>query len=315
LVNLEHLDISSNQINSVTPLQNMVRLKKLTLSNNQIVDISSASSLTNLEELEMSNVGVCDVSCLELLPLKKLDVSHNKIEKLIISQTLGELDAGSNKIKYVIVGARNDVLTRLNLCKNFISDINNISDLVNLTKLQKLNLNGNKINGNGEMVKYGWVEIYFYRNGIVSETSKDDLGYETAPEEEAKKFKEDTKSWKYKKINHINASGHDEFYKNIFKINDPHSAQTIPVRNLNLISFEELNEKEEQLEDINEEQEKIIDGMSAKISKDELKNKVEQLIKEREELKIDYNASVEELFKSTTIKGKPVKKKITINDY
>lgn len=62
LTNLQMLDLSHNQINSLTPLANLINLESLDVSSNQISDLTPLADLPNLDFLEAGGNPITDWS-------------------------------------------------------------------------------------------------------------------------------------------------------------------------------------------------------------------------------------------------------------
>ncbi|CAL6014818.1 leucine-rich_repeat domain-containing protein [Hexamita inflata] len=117
LNNLEQLDITFNQVESILPLRKMAKLTLLNFGNNAVLDASPLRKLINIQELDASNNQIICVQALQgLSRLNKLNLSHNRIINI---QTL--------KCKIGV--------TYLNLGNNYVQDTslqqnqNNISNL------------------------------------------------------------------------------------------------------------------------------------------------------------------------------------------
>lgn len=84
LINLNFLDLHSNQINDISVLKELKNLQELDLANNQISDILFLQELTNLQKLHLWNNQISDISYLkELTNLNKLDLKNNKIKNFL----------------------------------------------------------------------------------------------------------------------------------------------------------------------------------------------------------------------------------------
>ena len=117
LENLENLQLSTNQVEDLSPLAGLTKLKQLGVENNQIRDITPLAGLVNLTELGLRANDLTDIS-----PLTSL----TKLEYL----TLGE-----NQIADLAPLAELKELTSLNLTSNQIADISPLAGLTNLTQL------------------------------------------------------------------------------------------------------------------------------------------------------------------------------------
>ena len=81
LTSLLGLYLRNNQISDLTPLQNLTSLKLLSLENNQINDLSPLQNLTSLEKLYLSGNQISDLTPLQnLTGLEWLDLDNNQIQ-------------------------------------------------------------------------------------------------------------------------------------------------------------------------------------------------------------------------------------------
>lgn len=167
--NLRSLDLSNNQINSLTPLTNLDKLVTVKLGNNKIPSIPDLSNMTSLSCLYLNNNIIESVTGLKDLPcLMDLRLDYNKITDLSPMDNIPELtlfEANNNSINNISSLSQFTNLIILNLYHNNITDIsplselqnldvnldlsyNNITDispLTSLTNLTYLNLSNNKI--------------------------------------------------------------------------------------------------------------------------------------------------------------------------
>ena len=146
-VNLEHLFLSGNKIQDITPLLSLTKLSMLDLKGNLgISDISALSSLTNLSELSLEYNKISDITPLSSLTnLIVLKLSYNGVSDLSALSSLTNLDKlylGNNNISYVTPLSSLTRLDELYLSHNQIGDISPLSSLINLGKLM---LDSNKI--------------------------------------------------------------------------------------------------------------------------------------------------------------------------
>ena len=74
LTNLERLNLGYNQITDISSLKGLTKLEKLGLWDNEITDVSPLAGLTNLEELALHGNQITDVS-----PLAGLTKLHTLI--------------------------------------------------------------------------------------------------------------------------------------------------------------------------------------------------------------------------------------------
>ena len=103
LVNLKHLNLGANSIKDISALKGLKKLEYLYIWNNNITDISPLQDLTELKELSLLNNKITDISPLQnLTGLEKLLLSQNRIEDLtpIAGLTkLSEVSVVGNPVK------------------------------------------------------------------------------------------------------------------------------------------------------------------------------------------------------------------------
>ncbi|MCY3837108.1 MAG: leucine-rich repeat domain-containing protein [Gammaproteobacteria bacterium] len=167
---LEDLDLSGNQIRSLSPLVGLFRLERLYLGYNPISDISALQGLASIRvlhlggtdveyadvqglpyfkrllDLDVGGLEVADLSALaDLTELQVLGLSGNSIKDLSALADLTELqvlDLSGNSIKDLSALADLTELQVLDLSGNSIKDLSALADL---TELQVLDLSGNSI--------------------------------------------------------------------------------------------------------------------------------------------------------------------------
>ena len=140
------LELYSNQIVDLTPLNQLKNLKRLGLSFNQIVDLTPISQLKNLNLLKLDGNQIVDLTPLnQLKNLRLLYLGRNQIVDLTpISQlkNLQWLYLSANQITDLTPISELNSLNLLNLDSNQIVDLTPISQLKNL---QWLYLSANQI--------------------------------------------------------------------------------------------------------------------------------------------------------------------------
>lgn len=146
LSNLSLLSLVGNQISNLGPLANLSNLHDLSLSLNQISDISPLSGLSNLQSLGLYNNLLSNLSSLStLVNLQSLDISNNQISDLSplsYLTNLSWLSALNNQISNLSPLANLTNLQGIQLNLNHLSNISALNGLVNL---QTLDLNYNQI--------------------------------------------------------------------------------------------------------------------------------------------------------------------------
>lgn len=114
---LEDLDLSSNEITDIGPLENLSNLQKLNLSDNRISDIFSLDHFYQLKDLNLDSNKISDLSPLQNLKgLKKVLLRRNQVSDLHYLRKLTNL-------------------THLDLSYNKLEDIYPLNTLINLKKL------------------------------------------------------------------------------------------------------------------------------------------------------------------------------------
>jgi GTPase SAR1 family protein len=137
---LEHLDLTGNQIGDIPILKELKNLQELNLSGNQISNISELNDFDKLKELKLSRNKINKIPSLKgLKRLYSLDLSENQISDTTFIKDLPQLHIlylNSNNIK-------------------------NIQPLQKHTSFAELDLSKNKI----EYVDANWIKkIRYYRN-------------------------------------------------------------------------------------------------------------------------------------------------------
>jgi internalin A len=83
LSSLTELDLNSNHISDIKPLQSLTKLTELSFNNNKIRDIKPLQSLTNLTELDLSTNQINDIKPLQsLTKLTVFGLNNNQISDL-----------------------------------------------------------------------------------------------------------------------------------------------------------------------------------------------------------------------------------------
>ncbi|AWI03697.1 cell wall-binding repeat-containing protein [Clostridium drakei] len=148
------LDLTNQNILSISGLENLIHLKSLNLSYNQIKDISPIVRLDELENLNLSHNNIEDISYISnLVNLKEVNLSDNQISDLDHSRNMykeenateyGETsDNVFKKLKHIVsLDLSNSILDDYSSNKNRITSLSNLKDM---TSLVSLNLNGNYV--------------------------------------------------------------------------------------------------------------------------------------------------------------------------
>ena len=152
LTALTELDLGSNSISDISPLEGLTTLTELKLRRNSISDISVLENLTALTTLDLDYNSISDISALDdLTALTTLSLNYNStsdISALKGLTALTHLYLQSNSISDISALKGLTALTTLSLRYNSISDI---SALENLTALTHLFLTGNPISDYGPL--------------------------------------------------------------------------------------------------------------------------------------------------------------------
>ena len=139
LKNLTSINLSGNNITNIKPIESLIKLTNLNLSNNNITDIKSISGLKHLTNLDIGNYNLNDnnvnsfflniiTSYLQTIRINNADRSS------AIMDLLRKIGIGNNVTDLTpIAGLKN--LTILELTGNNVSDLKAISGLKKLTKI------------------------------------------------------------------------------------------------------------------------------------------------------------------------------------
>lgn len=195
LIHLAALDLSYNQISSVSGLEKLNTLNYLYLSNNQIIDINALETLVNLSELNLSYNEISKISALEnLVHLTTLNLAYNEISDVTALGNLTKLTIlvlSSNRITD-IYELRNLVnLISVYLVDNSLTNVNALNDLPYLSVLY---WKENEPTGE-EMAGTQWTGSQGMGTGLWKEEtqSQTEQDQETKQEEKTTQ-KEDTKT-------------------------------------------------------------------------------------------------------------------------
>lgn len=178
---IDKLNISNNNITSISGMENFNGLRNLNLANNNISDDSKIKALTNLEILNLANNKLNDsYDCIENLygltnlnisgnnvtNLKCLDTLLTNIEKEYQEKVLKELTISNNNISDINVLSKIPTLEILSMQFNNIS---NIKALENITTLKTLNMSNNGITDISDLGKLTALEnLYMDNNSITN---------------------------------------------------------------------------------------------------------------------------------------------------
>lgn len=123
LESLMSLNLSRNKIKRLNIQLNLPALRQLNLSRNRLVDISGIFSLAQVEQLILAHNNLSSLVELQALPLRVLDLDHNKIKDITPLAQMPQLEV-------------------LNLANNAITDL---APLSALKSLRQLDISGTKV--------------------------------------------------------------------------------------------------------------------------------------------------------------------------
>lgn len=135
LTNLKTLSLSGNLIKNVGSVAQLDEMKRQNFSNNQIQYANCLLGLKNLEFLNLSHNKLKYAFCCSFESIRVLDLSHNDIQQLIVSDKcdwLESIDLSSNPITQMSVNVS------LPSLKKFYADGTLLSDLRPLLKISSL---------------------------------------------------------------------------------------------------------------------------------------------------------------------------------
>lgn len=179
LTSLKQLMLDNNEVTDISPLRTLKNLNYLSLRNNFIENVNGLEELNKLEKLYLSHNRIKDINPLSNLPLIfDLYLDQNKISNIISLGNIGSKQIGGITLN-LSGNAINDIeslrniknLTILYLADNEITNIepltnakltildlknnqiSNITPLLNVKTLKELNLMGNPIVENENLIK------------------------------------------------------------------------------------------------------------------------------------------------------------------
>jgi len=145
LNSLTHLILNNNQIHNINALNKLKNLKVLDLGNNKIVDATPLVKLTNLEFLELDHNLITDFPTIKKSKLVSLRLNNNQLKNTKIFSALENLkilDLRQNTIEELSGLESLYELEALYLANNYISDIRALRPL---TKLNNIDFSNNSI--------------------------------------------------------------------------------------------------------------------------------------------------------------------------
>jgi Leucine-rich repeat (LRR) protein len=148
LKNCEIINLQSNQLKTVDFLHELDKILMLDLSNNFIESTKFLKNLTSLKQLNLNNNKINDISHIaKLKNIEKLSFDNNLIKDFEVISNLRKLK-------------------EISLINNRIEKIPDANKLINCTKLQKIWLDGNRINAISQ--DYPNIDISLRNNPIES---------------------------------------------------------------------------------------------------------------------------------------------------
>ncbi|KAJ1509838.1 hypothetical protein HMI54_002062 [Coelomomyces lativittatus] len=150
-LNLQHLDLSRNQLSSIEEIGVHKFLKQLCLDHNLIRQIRGLDTCTRLTTLSLVNNAITSLSGLAHLPIKHLDLSWNHITDITETQFLPELEHlilnhnQINSLEQLSFNCRH--LSHLDVSFNLLSEISQLLILINFPLLSSLSCFGNLFTG------------------------------------------------------------------------------------------------------------------------------------------------------------------------
>lgn len=154
---IEYLDVSGEEIEILSGIENAINLIDLNISNNNIADISFLSNMTKLEVLKASDNNISNISALSnLTNLKELDLSN--------MVRVAKENIKINRIENINAISNLNNITKLNLSNNVI---NNIKPLINLNRLVNLDVSGNSIMDISDIKNIKSLEVLRISNQLI----------------------------------------------------------------------------------------------------------------------------------------------------
>ncbi|KAK6488138.1 leucine-rich repeat and guanylate kinase domain-containing protein [Huso huso] len=146
--NLKEVNFSYNHVTEMKDLSAYQSLSKLILDDNDISKIQGLENCNSITCLSLANNRISDISGLKNLPIKKLCLRGNQVQKisnLENLQTLQTLDLSSNKIQSLCGLENHKLLETIDLEDNQIQEINEATHIQELPLLRVLNLLRNPV--------------------------------------------------------------------------------------------------------------------------------------------------------------------------
>lgn len=145
--NLQKIDLSTNEIDSLKPLEKMVHLRELDIIGNPVIDFTPLVKLKNLERLEISNSEIADIKAIGQIPsLKSLTIYSDGLKDILPLGNLANMErlsVSSDEITDICV--LNTLVNLKELDIEGCSKVSDISCLKDLKQLEKLNINNTAV--------------------------------------------------------------------------------------------------------------------------------------------------------------------------
>lgn len=146
-LNLQKIDLSTNEIKNLKPLEKIAHLRELDIISNPVTDFSPLVKLKNLERLEISNSEITDIKAIGQIPsLKALTIYSDGLKDISPLGNLLKLEkltVSSDEITDIC--ALNTLVNLKELNIDGCSKVSDIFCLKDLAKLEKLNINNTAV--------------------------------------------------------------------------------------------------------------------------------------------------------------------------
>jgi len=172
LIQLEILNLSTNQIKDISGLKKLKRISNLNLTFNGIDHCNDLENMSNMLHLDVSDNYLTDLIFVQNMEkLKSLDARSNRIQDLNPLSRLTNLESlylSSNKISNITAIETCLNIQRLGMHSNLLKDI---SPLEKIPKLVYLNLSHNKITNIQSLKKNTNLQELLLRNNQIDDLS------------------------------------------------------------------------------------------------------------------------------------------------
>jgi Leucine-rich repeat (LRR) protein len=172
---LRDADLSSNEIAELESVAHHTYLQSLILDDNVISSIGGVAGLKFLKTLCISNNKLGAISGLDDLPLERLDLSGNAIQKLENLEKLPSLmilNVANNQIETLQGLEKLEKLQILNVGGNQVKSILEVENLTVNDYLRELSLSGNPVAADEDEQFGGPPPAQFYRRRVLVRLTK-----------------------------------------------------------------------------------------------------------------------------------------------